>query len=201
MFRRNEKIGIDIDDVLAEYVPELLKFTNSVRRKNYALGDIKTYAIAPWIGLTEYEFNFWRDEFEKNGRLTTLSKEHPEADLMVRRLARNLDVRYITGRTNIDDTVAWLSMNGFPRKDVVSVHRNQKAQYCKVRGIPYLVDDCGETVIEADAYGIHTFMPMKPWNADVDSKCTDIHRVESIADVWTHFENRWWWDDGRNETK
>lgn len=156
------KIGLDIDEVLADWVkhwtnhhgqvvPENWNFDRKIGDKFDALKDDKEF----WLSIP----------------VKTPAKDiHFEPHC------------YITARTiPVEWTQEWLDKNGFPTMPVYSIGLNEsKVEVAKKSGIDWFVDDRYENFVELNKAGICTFLFDAPHNQryNVGHK-----RIKSIKDL------------------
>lgn len=156
------KIGLDIDEVLADWVGHWTKHHGQ---------DIPT------------AWNFDRDINQK----FELMKDDKEFWLSIPVKTKPEDLHfeptcYITSRSiPIEWTQQWLDKNGFPAAKVYSIgHGESKVEVAKKSGIDIYVDDRYENFVELNKAGICTFLFDAPHNQryNVGHK-----RIKSIKDL------------------
>lgn len=156
------KIGLDIDEVLADWVghwtkhhgqevPETWNFDRNIKEKFDALKDNKDWWLSIPVKTPPSEIHF-----------------EPHC--------------YITSRNiPIEWTIEWLDKNGFPCAPVYSIgHEQSKVEVAKESGIEIFVDDRFENFAELNRVGICTYLFDAPHNRryDVGHK-----RLYKIADL------------------
>lgn len=161
-YLRRAKIGLDIDEVLADWVghwtkhhgqavPETWNFDRDIKAKFEVLADDK---------------DFW---------LSIPVKTHP----------RDIHFEphcYITSRSiPVEWTQEWLDKNGFPTMPVYSVGLGEsKVEVAKASGIDIFVDDRYENFVELNQNGVCCFLFDAPhnWRYDVGYK-----RIKSLSEI------------------
>lgn len=161
-YLRRAKIGLDIDEVLADWVghwtryhgqevPETWNFDRDIKAKFESLKDDK---------------EFWLSIPLKTKPSQLFFEPHC----------------YITSRSiPVEWTQEWLDKNGFPATKVYSVNLDQsKVQVAKESGIDIFVDDRFENFVELNRAGICCYLFDAPHNKryDVGHK-----RIYSISDL------------------
>lgn len=140
------KIGLDIDEVLADWVghwtkhhgqevPEAWNFDRNISEKFKAL---------------QHDKEFWMSIPVK----TDPSDIHFEPHC------------YITSRSiPVEWTIEWLDKNGFPTMPVYSIgHKESKVDVAKKSGVDIFVDDRYENFVELTNAGIFTYLFDAPHN-------------------------------------
>jgi len=136
------KIGLDIDDVLADFIPTFAKKFNLPEPSAWAWSYNKNECFKKIEGKKLEEF------------LLSLPVRTKPEDIPFEPHA------YITSR-NVPTSVTerWLEMNGFPCAPVYTVgHDQSKIDVAKQSGIEIFVDDRYENFIELNNAGICTYL-------------------------------------------
>jgi 5'(3')-deoxyribonucleotidase len=161
-YLRRPKIGLDIDEVLADWVghwtkhhgqsvPETWNFDRHIKDKFELLKDNKDFWLSIPVKTPPSDINF-----------------EPHC--------------YITSRSIPQEwTEQWLDMNGFPTMPVYTVPFNKsKIQVAKESGIDWFVDDRYENFVELNNAGICTFLFDQPHNRRYD---VGYKRIYSLKDL------------------
>ena len=183
-------LGIDLDNVIVDFVPSFLKFFNNKYGRNIIPNHITTYNI--WecgIGNTKEESNKYALEFCYSDRFYSipLVKGAKEA---VNQLARKYPVHIVTARSeelrkqtdeflrrHFPDTPLNVRYSG----DFFRVQNKTKAQICEELGINVMIEDNLQFARECSQLGITVYLLNKPWNqGDVDGNIT---RVDNWQDI------------------
>lgn len=161
-YLRRAKIGLDIDEVLADWVghwtakhvqevPETWNFDRDIKSKFELLKDDK---------------DFWMSIPVK----TKPSDIHFEPHCYI--TSRNIPVEW---------TQEWLDKNGFPTMPVYSVgHEQSKVDVAKSSGIEIYVDDRFENFVELNNAGICCFLFDAPHNRRYD---VGYKRIKSLKEL------------------
>lgn len=161
-------LAIDIDDVVAEFIPYLLATLD------WPDVDMKSPNLHNWF--TKYSYN---EELEYKARVTQIvesieSYENLEpvagAKDALWTLANKHNITYITSRPieTFEVTKRWLGNRNFPNWENVIVcgRLTPKSVYMKKFNLEYLLDDSPrhfESLGDKIQYGIWD----KPWNRDI----------------------------------
>lgn len=155
------KIGLDIDEVLADFVGAMLaKFPE--------MKDRSVYWNDPHI----------MDNFEK-------VKNDEEFWLNIPPKSNDLPFEphcYITSRPiSTEITEKWLKKNGFPRAKIYTVgHDQSKIDIAKSSGIDIFVDDRMENFVELNNAGICCFLFDAPHNSRYD---VGYKRIKTLSEI------------------
>jgi len=189
------RIGIDIDGVLADNIPQTCDAINLRLGTSVCASDLVTY---DWLN------GFLQDKVEDPSALLSEFWYDPEflrnAPFMLpaltacRRMAGMLDeIHIVTARSAhtqdaavMDATRAWLDRYGIPYSKIV--HTRDKTAYCLEHKIAYLIEDAPATAVQAATNGLRVFLVDAPYNRDVVDGATGtgrgrIFRVNHIGEV------------------
>lgn len=160
---RMPKIGLDIDEVLADWVghwtryhgqevPETWNFDKDISAKFESLKDDR---------------EFWM----------SIPARVPAASLHFEPHC------YVTSRSIPTEwTEGWIKLNGFPTVPVISLtHGVSKVQACKEAGIDIFVDDRYENFVELNNAGIFTYLMDAPHNKRYEVGHRRIHNLSEIC--------------------
>jgi len=160
-YLRMAKIGLDIDEVLADFVGAMLdKFPEMQNRS--------VYWNDPHI----------MDNFDK-------IKDDMDFWLNIKPKDNNLPFEphcYITSRPiPVEITEKWLKINGFPSAKIYSLgHGISKVDIAKQSGIDVFVDDRYENFVDLNKNGICCFLFDAPHNQRYD---VGYKRIKSLTDL------------------
>lgn len=158
-------IGLDVDGVLCDLYPVVLKRAKSLVGPE-ANGDMHHYAF--------------RDSLIE--ALSTMTPEELRA-VQAKEDGSTLPfepVAYITARygAHYDSVEEWLAVNGFPYAPVI--HAENKATVCKELGIDVFVDDKYDHFVELQSAGVACFLMDAPYNRKHE---VGTWRVKNLAEV------------------
>ncbi len=190
------KIAIDIDDVLADFLPTLLQFYNKQHKVNYEKKHFKSYHLWETWGGTREEaidivFEFYdATEFTHIPVITG-------AQNAVNKLKQNHELVIITARPEAirEKTESWINTH-FP-ETFSAVHianrfsksgpQTTKAELCEKHAIDLLIDDSLDYALESITPHRRILLFDNPWNQH-DKLPVGIKRVYS----WKEIEKLIW---------
>lgn len=169
-----EKIGVDMDEVLAQFMPRFLKFYNLQHQTNFTIDQIISYDLHHILGGTAKEiiravYNFYEsDDFN-------YIEPVPGANQGINKLSSFYDLIIITSRPHLleNKTSDWLDKH-FPHqfKDLILTNQythegnsgSKKLAICQRYGVKFLVDDCLDHLVGCHQYDTHGIIFEQPWN-------------------------------------
>jgi uncharacterized HAD superfamily protein len=185
------KIGIDIDEVLADQLSSLIRFHNDSFGTTLARDHFRSSKFWETWGGTREEairkvYDFYQTPYFRDIQPVDGSKE------AVGRLSRDHELHLVTGRQNDIATLTqdWIrrhfpnrfsgihfanhySNNGFPQS---------KAEICDALGIEFLIEDTLDYALECARPNRKILLLDYPWNQTNDLP-EGIHRVHSWKGV------------------
>lgn len=177
------KIGIDCDDVIANFVQEMLKDRNEKIGTDHKYEDVVTYDLSSCLGTTpEY-----MTEYLRTLGTTGFFKELPQiADsrmYMNRMKLAGHDLYIITSRSCAKDTIDWLDEQKYSYDNVFLTPR--KHEVSKALGLDFMIEDNPRHIKDISEQGVHVIVPNHPWNALVKeseyvTKVNDWETINSI---------------------
>lgn len=188
------KIAIDVDDVLADFLPTLLLFYNKQYGVNYEKNHFKSYHLWETWGGTREEaidkvFEFY--DAEEFNNIPVI----PGAQHVVNELRQNHELVIVTARPEAirEKTESWINRH-FP-KTFSTVHianrfsksgpQTTKAEICEKNGIDMLIDDSLDYALQSVAPHRRILLFDNPWNQHPELP-TGITRVHSWEDIPRH---------------
>lgn len=185
------KIGIDLDDVLADMMPVLLTYHNDVYGTTLTKDDIWSYRFWDVLQVSQEEAIKRVFDFERSSRMLTILPL-PGAVQAVETLGDNHELSIITARDSefAESTKHWLARH-FP--DVFSgIHfanhysststPRSKGDICKEIGIEVMIDDSFSNVVSCHGVCQSTLLFDAPWNVH-EQLLDGMHRVASWHDI------------------
>jgi hypothetical protein len=160
----NPKIGLDIDEVLADWVGHWIKHWGIEYRPKF------------WNFDRKIVDKFKSLEFNKEFCLSIPRKIDPDEIPFEPHC-------YITSRSvPVEWTELWLDMNGFACSKVYSVGLGQsKLEAAKESGIDLFVDDSFKTFAELNNNGIYTYLMDAPHNRRYD---VGNRRIKHLGEIF-----------------
>lgn len=137
-----QRIAIDLDDVIAEYVPTLTKFYNKIYGTQLDHNSIKTWELKDYYEHTRTD--------EETRALMTLFAHNPDFLSMppvpgaiesIHRLEPDYELHVITARASrsIDATYNWMKEHGI--SNIPVWFNKDKGKMCEQLGIDLMIDD------------------------------------------------------------
>lgn len=155
------KIGLDIDEVLADFVGAMMKRFPQMKKRSVFWND---HHITDNFSDIKNDKKFWLGIEPKNLDLPF----EPHC--------------YITSRP-VDKSVTeqWLKMHGFPKAPVYSIGHNQsKVDIARQAGIEIFVDDRFENFVELNKVGVCCFLFDAPHNQRYNVGYKRIHSLTEL---------------------
>ncbi len=192
------KIGIDLDEVLADFLAALIRFHNDHYGTSLVREQFKSYRFwETWGGTREQAvrkvYQFHKTHYFEDIRPVEGSQE------AVRILSKRNDLVIITSRQDhvAKATRRWIDQH-FP--DIFSEvyftnHYSQygrsktKKQVCDSAGVGLLIEDLEEFALECLTPGREVLLLDAPWNKNIRFH-EGIHRVRSWEDITDHIRVR-----------
>lgn len=177
------KIGIDVDNVIADTVPVLLLEINRYYKTDLRAEDIHIYDIHTLLGLSRAEMKpFWIKLYSE--RKILLCQVIPGAREGIEELRKRYKVYLVTSRFKEyeDDTKRWLKDMDIPYDWLEHVEEKKKHIFAKEKKISVFVEDDLEQAIYMAESGIKVFLFDRPWNRSCDVQRRLI-RVKSWAEI------------------
>lgn len=165
------KIGIDLDDVVFEFVRELLIEYNLRHSTNFKFEDVFSYYFPEVLKISGENFNNFVKEFfgkEKRNNLPLCD----DAKDSIMTLAQNHEIYFITSRVHQEGTKERLNSLFsnipfnliFSSNPYVGTSGKTKGEICLEHGIHFMIEDSKEHAEECASKGIKTVILSKPWN-------------------------------------
>ncbi len=187
------KIGIDLDEVIADFMNALLSFYYKKTGKLYKKEDFPEWNLWPLLGKTKEEAVKFVDEFHESHSLEEVKPMGNAIESIKRLIKNNHEIFIITSRPKRFKQKAeeWLLYYIKSKIKVINAgdfHKGQavsKAEICKELDIPILLEDAPDTALECTNSGIFVILFDKPWNKKIKHK--NIRRVfnwtEAIKEI------------------
>lgn len=188
LHKKNLKIGIDIDDTIAEvWRKEILENYNKKYKKNITLNDIKSHNF-------NGDENLKKEFFDFHYKNITKHKLFPKAkEIILKLLERGDEIFFITSRPNLDekDTRIWFDLNfGDIFKDNIhfTFQYNDPCKSIPVKtlGIDILIDDAPHHIENVSKEKKLVLMYNQPWNENINEGDYK-KRVRSWEEIENYF--------------
>lgn len=196
--KEKQIIGVDLDDVLADYCNPLIEFHNQTFGTNLSRQEFKSYRLWEVWGGTQEEatrkvYLFHSTDYFKNIAPVRGSLEGVDV------LTKHYNLVIITSRFTdfMEHTRQWLN-NFFPNKFSEVYFTNhwnlitggtykKKSDLCLEIGAKVIIEDSIEYALDCTKVGIKTILLDNPWNQY--KKVRGINRVKS----WKQVHQKLYW--------
>lgn len=166
------RIGVDIDDVVADYIAALVDHYNHVYGTEYRYSDIKYWNL--YETLVELEnpetMKVFIDSFVYHPMFENIPQVEDAWEAIKYLQLQGHDIFFITSRTSksIDRTYKWLFANGFPIERVF--FNKDKGWLAKRLKLDFHIDDGPHNLMSVHEGSPDTCLVLfnRPWNEGVD---------------------------------
>lgn len=187
-------IGLDLDEVVADFFEALLKFYHKKTGKLYTKEEFPEFKWWPLLGATREEAVKFVDEFHETHNLDEV-KPLEHAITSVNHLLKNNKLFIITSRPiRFKPKVeSWIEHHFGTKIEVTHAgdwHKGQaatKADICKELKIPLILEDAPDTALSCANAGIKVILFDNPWNRSIKHK--DIIRVKNWLEALESIEH------------
>lgn len=186
MEKKRLKIGIDLDDVVFEFVKPLLEFFNKSYSKDVKFENVHSYRFSDVFGIESKELkNFIgsmiTDNFQMNMELCEFAKE------VVLELSKDNDIYFITSRGHREGTKECLDKH-FPKFELIfssnpyiKTEGHPKSRICLDNKIDFMIEDTRRHALDCAEAGIKVFLIDKPWNQNFEHE--NVIRVKDWKEI------------------
>jgi uncharacterized HAD superfamily protein len=157
-------IVCDIDGVVADQFYAMRSIIKNMYAIDIEKEDQFFYSYERSFGLPKGSDKLIIDEYNKNYLLDLVPIERSIEGINY--LYNANSIVFCTSRDNKDDTEEWLIINELAYDGLYFVPSSKKADFCTHIGADLLIEDCGETCIDANERGIVSLLYDQPWNCD-----------------------------------
>ena len=182
-------IGIDLDNVLADFQTTYLAFHNKYYGTTLTPKDITTFEYPPFMQITPEESEKRVYEFFESDEFDDIKPWKGSKDA-IGKLSKKYSLYIVTSRP--DSTNGWVDRY-FPDQMDDILHSNQflldhdgkvtKATICKEKEISVMIEDAENYAEEVSAVGIKALLLDQPYNQDFKEKknITKVYSWEEIV--------------------
>lgn len=170
------KIGIDLDDVVFEFVNLLIENYEKEFGKKLLFEDFFSYAFAEvWHLNLEETISFieqiLKKEIVEDMKLCEFSKEN------ILKLSKKNKIYFITSRIFREGTLESLNKHFsdldfelvFSSNPYANTEGKTKGDLCEELGIDFMIEDCPKHSLICAQKGIKTILLEKPWNKNCEN--------------------------------
>lgn len=193
IFHKHHRIGIDIDETLAESVMDGLAKLH-LQNKMQVIQDFCQITSFDWTDILGCDMT--ADELVYFWRMHSLHWVFPMSDAIdgVAQLSwQDKYIHVITARNEHDhrsDTEKWLNLY-FPEihpsnvhfANHLSSHNHAKSTICKSLDVTLMIDDGLHNALDLAENNIECILLDKPWNRKVEANHPLIHRVQHWQEI------------------
>lgn len=181
------KIGIDLDEVLADFMPQLLKYYNGKYKTNFTRKQIKEYNFWNLWRCTKEQvieevYHFFKSPYANEIQPVRGARE------TVLKLNKNNELFVITSRADdfAEETFRWINKyfsRVFSEIYITNQWNNsykktkKKSDICKELGIELIIEDGPEHASDCASSGLNVLLFDCPWNKGIIGK--KIKRIKS----------------------
>jgi len=197
--KKRLKIGIDIDEVVTEYIVELLSYLEKTRNKKINYEDIFNYDLKEIFNMNSKEVGNLIKEHTKDDVIYNLDLVD-KAKESLDKLKEKHNIFFITSR-HLDNKQAtfYFFKKHFPEhnfkiifsSDAWENGNKSKAEICEDLGIDIFIEDNPNYVLDCAKKGVKCFLFNKPWNKCFNEKIHNINikRVYNWDDILDEIED------------
>jgi uncharacterized HAD superfamily protein len=186
------KLGIDMDEVIAHFLPAFIEFHNQTYQTNLKISQFHSYQFWEVINETPKEsiqkvYAFHKTPYFKN--IQPLN----DALIAIPKLKQQYELTVITSRQKDvqKQTEQWIEKHFpnmfsgiyFSNHNTLSQQKQQsKSEICEQLGIQTMIEDCLEYAEDCAQKNIQVFLINKPWNQS-ENKSKHIQRVSDWSQI------------------
>ena len=165
------KIGIDFDDVIVNFIDNLMDFYHNKYGKKVTRDQIEIWNWGLYWGVSKEEATKRVDEFHESHDVKELMPLD-NAIIALKDLIKRHDITIITSRpVRFKHKVeGWLEHHLGEKIEIIHAgdwHKGQaatKAEICLKLGISLIIEDSGETGLDCASKGVKVLLFDNPWN-------------------------------------
>lgn len=171
-----KKIGIDIDEVVVEFMKGYIDFHNKKHGTNFNLGSITNYHL--WkSGFHKTKEESVRDvmEFQDSEDFNFITLIEGVKNCL-KKISMDYNIIFITSRPEeLKEKTRNFFYKHFPKNGYNFIFSGEiyggktKSQICLEEGISIMVEDNADYALDCAKRGIKTFLLEKPWNKNYEN--------------------------------
>jgi len=185
------RIGIDLDDVLLQFLPSLIKFHNDTYGTSLSLHEFESYDFWETWGGTKEEAIQKVYDFYQTSYFTSMQPVIGGQEA-IRLLSQEHDIYIITSRQNYVAKATKKSIEKHFSKSISDIHftnhysqnnsSTTKKEVCNSLRIDVMVEDSADYALNCLSNGRKVFLINQPWN-NKRSISSEIYRVNSWQEI------------------
>lgn len=168
------RIGVDLDEVIVEFVRGYLRLFNKKYNRNVRFGDISSYNLWIPLGISREEAFELADEYYESEDFDDIKLVEGARDGLMR-LAQDpkYQVVIVTSRpVHVREKTQLFFRQNFNGLDIEVIYSGDifkkqgktKAEICRELGLDFLIEDRRDYALECAAKGTRVLLLDKPWN-------------------------------------
>jgi uncharacterized HAD superfamily protein len=172
------KVGIDIDEVVVEFVRHFLKIHKDKTGEDFDYNSVNSYNLWEPLNISKekafsYFYAFEEYGFHDNPNFIQFSKE------AINEISSKMEIFFLTARSNklkaktknfLIKTFKNKEINIFHSGDSFKNGNKSKAELCNEIGISLLIEDQKDIAENCANNGIKVLLFDKPWNKEIEHK-------------------------------
>ncbi len=187
-------IGVDVDDVLADFMNSMIKYHNDRYDTNYSREDFRSYNLWKTLGGNEEDAVKKIYDFYHTSHFDNISPTEGSQDA-VEKLSKNNTLRVITSRPHDihDQTLSWLDryfLGKFEEAHFTNEWAGgigkptRKKDVCLEHNVDILIEDSLAYANECVSNRTRVYLMDRPWNQseNLSKKITRVYSWEDILD-------------------
>lgn len=192
------KIGIDLDEVVNEFVKIFLKYHNKKNKTHHKFKEMTNPLFWNHLGMSSEQFFEEFKNFEKVHKI----EEYPlikDCKSSIQKLAKKNEIYFITSRKKEkkEETLRFLKKHFGKINFELIIASNRvndnkgltKAQICSKKGIKIMIDDGPFMAEECAKEGILVLLFDNPWNKNkLEKEYKNITRVQNWKQIFKFVE-------------
>ena len=200
IFQHHERIGLDLDETLAESCLDMLYQLHGF----WQLQGIQSFEQIDSFDWGTFPSCTWSQErmfqFFRSHHLTHVRPVTHAVTGVLELFQNNKDISIITARNEHDhksDTIRWLNLY-FPEIHHSMIHfanhsawdAKTKSEICKRMNVTMMIDDALHNAEDLVNNGICCILLEKPWNRNSDFTHPNLHRVTNWQEIIDNLQSK-----------
>jgi uncharacterized HAD superfamily protein len=170
-----KKIGLDLDEVVVDYISGFLGFYNRKSHTSFKKGDFDFYGLQKTLGVSKEQAKKAIQEFESLPEFEDIRPIEGAIETICH-LSEKADFHIITSRPrSLNEKTERFLKRYFGRMhfgisysgDIYSEQGDKKSALCRKLGIPVLLEDSARYSLECANEGVKVLLFDRPWNKEV----------------------------------
>jgi len=189
MIKRN-KIGIDIDGVLADFIVPFLEYCNGRFGISYKKEEVSSFYFLDSIGFPEEKSLKTYNDFYNSELFETITPIEGSFNGVLKLFQKRYRLNLVTARPDSlkEKTFLWLWKN-YPNifEQVNFTNGSKKSDFCLRNSISAMIEDHADYANDCAEKGIETFLITQPWNF-LETLHPGVRRVKDWSEIVERLE-------------